>query len=697
MNNIVLKKDSAAVSHEQLIERLHQTAYARVPIVVERSEYSVKGSIIDVFPSNQSHPLRIEYDYDQIVSIRSFDVNSQRSLSELEETEICHADSIPNFMARVSQSEGAGIFLISDIKVDDFIVHANHGIGIFKGLHRLKIAQIEGEYLLLQYAGNDQVYVPLNQINLVHKYTGTENFQLTSLAGKTWEREKKKAKKAAENIAEELLELYRHREHHKGHAFSTDGLWEVDMTRSFPHKETPDQLKAIKAISKDMEDHKPMDRLICGDVGYGKTEVALRAAFKATLDGKQVAILVPTTLLAQQHFHTFSNRFVPFGHKIELLCRFRTPAQVRASLKRLASGESEVAIGTHRLFQKDVKFKDLGLLIIDEEQRFGVKHKEMLKQMRKTVDVITMSATPIPRTLYLSLAGARDISVINTPPRDRYPIKTVLSEYNPGLVKQAVQTELKRKGQIFFVHNEVKTIDGEAAKLQKIVPEARIAIAHGQMPEHRLEQTMLEFLNREYDILVCTTIIESGLDIPSANTMIINHSNRFGLSQLHQLRGRVGRSNHQAFTYLLYRSQSLLTTEARERLQALKEYTALGSGYQIALRDLEIRGAGNILGREQSGHIAAIGFTLFCKLLEDSVRKARGEKIEATKTYELETDEYIPDYYIPDERQRIAVYQRLLDSTPHTFPEICEELLDRFGKFPQPLQRLLDSVERQAF
>ncbi|MFH1428489.1 MAG: transcription-repair coupling factor [Candidatus Margulisiibacteriota bacterium] len=695
MSNLVLKTNSSTIEYDQLVKQFAGLGYDRVPIVIERNEFSVKGSIIDVFPANQSHPLRIEYDFDKIVSIRSFDINTQRSLTQLEITEIAKAGSIPHFMSRASQTEGVGIFLISDIKNDDFVVHVNHGIGIFKGLRRLKMNEIEGEYLLVQYAGNDQIYVPLNQINMVHKYTGSENFQITSLSAKTWEKEKNKAKKATENIAEELLELYRYREQNKGFAFKADGVWEVDMSHSFPYKETPDQLKAIRDVAGDMEESRPMDRLVCGDVGYGKTEVALRAAFKASLDSKQVAILVPTTLLAQQHYHTFKNRFETFGHKIELLSRFRTPAQIRASLNRLANGEADVAIGTHRLLQKDVKFKDLGLLIIDEEQRFGVKHKEKLKQMRKSVDVITMSATPIPRTLYLSLAGARDISVINTPPRDRFPIKTTLAEYSTDLIREAIRLELARGGQIFFLHNEVRSIAGEAAKLQKIVPEARIAIGHGQMHKHELEQTMIEFLERKYDILVCTTIVESGLDIPNANTMIINNAERFGLSQLHQLRGRVGRSNHQAYTYLLYRAEALLTTEARERLQALKEYTALGAGYKIALRDLEIRGAGSILGKEQSGHIVAIGFTLFCKMLEASVIESRGETVPEDHPFDLATNEYIPDYFIPDERQRIAVYQRILSATKDTFSDICEEIADRFGRFPAPLQRLLDSVERQ--
>ncbi|MFC1478131.1 DEAD/DEAH box helicase [Candidatus Margulisiibacteriota bacterium] len=479
METLILNINSSDIEYARLVEQLAGLGYDRVPIVVERNEFSVKGSIIDVYPANQSHPLRIEYDFDKIISIRSFDINTQRSLTQLETTEIAKAGSIPHFMSRVSQTEGVGIFLISDMKPNDFIVHVNHGIGIFKGLRRLKINEIEGEYLLLQYAGNDQIYVPLNQVNMVHKYTGSEHFQITSLSTKTWEKEKKKAKKASENIAEELLELYRYREQNKGFAFTADGAWEVDLSHSFPFKETPDQMKAIRDVTSDMEESRPMDRLVCGDVGYGKTEVALRAAFKASLDGKQVAILVPTTLLAQQHYHTFKNRFEPFGHKIELLSRFHTQSEIRASLNRLANGEADVAIGTHRLIQKDVKFKDLGLLIIDEEQRFGVKHKEKLKQMRKQVDVITMSATPIPRTLYLSLAGARDISVINTPPRDRFPIKTTLSEYGINLIRQAIRLELERGGQIFFVHNEVRSIAGEAAKLQKIVPEARIAIGHG--------------------------------------------------------------------------------------------------------------------------------------------------------------------------------------------------------------------------
>jgi len=691
-HSLILKCSSNNLSHCNLTEQLIALDYQRVPIVVERNEFSVKGSVIDIFPANHSHPIRIEYDFDQIISIRSFNIHSQRSISKLKETEIVKAGSIPNFMSRVSESENSDLFLVSDIKPGDFVVHINHGIGIFLGLKRLKVKEIEGEYLKVQYAGQDQLFIPLNQIKLIHRYSGSNTPSVTSLGKSNWEKQKKKAKKATEDIAQDLLELYRYRKQKAGFAFSEDTLWEIDITESFPFKETPDQLKAIQEINKDMEEHKPMDRLLCGDVGYGKTEVALRAAFKAVINNKQVAILVPTTLLAQQHYNTFKERFAPFGHKIEVLSRLKTAAEIKTSIQNIQTGSSDLIIGTHRLLQKDVIFHKLGLLIIDEEQRFGVKHKEKLKQLKKTVDVLTMSATPIPRTLYLSLAGARDISIINTPPKDRLPIKTILAEYQTGLLKQAIENELKRQGQVFFLHNEIQSIISEANKIKTIVPSAKIAIAHGQMSSQQLEKTMVDFLEKKYNVLVCTTIIESGLDITNANTIIINDANKFGLAQLHQLRGRVGRSTRTAYAYLFYRSETLLSTVAHERLQALKEYTTLGSGYQIALRDLEIRGAGNILGTQQSGQIASIGFTLFCKLLQESVQEARGEVITPDKNFELPENAYIPDYYIPDERQRFAVYQRLLNSTKDTINEIREEIRDRFGKIPMPLQYMIDSI-----
>lgn len=695
MNILTLKHKTSKTSYNDLIDWLIKNNYLRVPIVVERGEFSVKGSIIDIYPSNQTHPIRIEYFEELIESIRSFDVNNQKSISPIIITDIMPAKNIPNFMAKASSNISTSDILIADIKKGEPIVHVNYGIGIFDGLKRLKINNIEGEYIKINYADNGVIYVPLSQINSIHKYIGSTNVQVSSLNSNKWQKEKKKAKKATESIAMELLELYRYREKKLGFAFSNDDVFEIDLKKGFPYQETEDQKKAINAVKKDMEQFKPMDRLICGDVGYGKTEVAIRAVFKASVDKKQSAIIAPTTILAEQHYHTFKNRLAPFGHKIELLSRLKSKEELKKSLYNLKNGLSDIAIGTHRLLQKDVQFSDLGLLIIDEEQRFGVKHKETIKQLKKNIDVLTMSATPIPRTLYLSLAGARDISVINTPPKERLPIKTILCEYNEAIIKNAILEELKREGQIFFVHNEVKTIASQADLLKKILPDLKIGIGHGQMPPQKLEAIMLDFLNKKYDLLICTTIIESGLDIANANTIIINKADRFGLSQLHQLRGRVGRSNFQAYAYLLYNSYELLSTDAKQRLQALKEYTALGSGYHIALRDMEIRGTGNILGSEQSGNINSIGFSLFCSLLNEAVSEAKGEIKPKLKEYFFKDKEYIPEAYIPDERQRLAIYKRLVNADKETLPLIIEELLDRFGKMPKQLESLISDIETQ--
>jgi transcription-repair coupling factor (superfamily II helicase) len=447
-----------------------------------------------------------------------------------------------------------------------------------------------------------------------------------------------------------------------------------------------------------MEKGKPMDRLICADVGYGKTEVALRAAFKAVTDRKQVAILAPTTLLTQQHYHTLTSRFAPFKYRIELLNRFKTVKEQKEIVKGLADGKVDIVIGTHRLLQKDIKFQDLGLIVIDEEHRFGVKDKEHLKKMRETVDVLTLTATPIPRTLYLSLAGAKDISVLETPPRDRLPIKTIVTEYTPETIAEAIKRETERKGQVYFLYNEVQSIESFAHKVSRIVPEVRLGIAHGQMKKHVLEKVMLDFLAGNIDVLVCSTIIESGLDIPNVNTLLVHNADDFGLAQLHQLRGRVGRSDRQAYAYLFYHKGKVLTQDAYDRLHALKEFTALGSGYRIALKDLEIRGAGNILGTEQSGYIATIGFELFCRLLDDSVRESRGEKLPPEKKMVLDqkAEQYIPEEYIPDLRQRLAVYQRIMGAASDTeLDELCREMEDRFGPMPETAEKLLMEVRKQ--
>jgi transcription-repair coupling factor (superfamily II helicase) len=515
----------------------------------------------------------------------------------------------------------------ADVSPGDYVVHMEHGIGKFVGLVRLALDDAtEREYLQVDYAQGDRLYVPVHQADRLSRYVGAGE-QMTPMLHRLgtadWERVKKQTRKAVDDIADELLELYAARELVQGHAFSPDGAWQTELEAAFAYEETNDQLVAIEAVKQDMEQSQPMDRLICGDVGYGKTEVALRAAFKAVMDGKQVAILVPTTVLAQQHYQTFSRRLASFPVVVEMLSRFRTSAQQREVIEGLKAGTVDVVIGTHRLLSKDVEFKDLGLLVVDEEQRFGVGHKERIKQMRRQVDVLTLTATPIPRTLHMSMTGVRDLSTIETPPEERLPIKTTIAEYDETLIRQAVLREIDRGGQVFFVHNRVRGITQIARRLERLVPEASFGIAHGQMPERELERVMLDFANGEFNVLVCTTIIESGLDIPNANTIIINRADRFGLAQLYQLRGRVGRAAVRAYAYLLFDRNQTLTPVARDRLSALQEASELGAGFRIAMRDLEIRGAGELLGKKQHGHIAAVGFDLYCRLLAKSVEELK--------------------------------------------------------------------------
>ncbi len=581
-----------------------------------------------------------------------------------------------------------------DIKVGDYVVHVNHGIGRYLGVVPLTIEGIQKEYLLLKYTGEDKLYVPVDQVGLIQKYLGGEGEppRLSRLGGAEWARAKGKVKDAVREMANELLALYAARETTIGYAFGKETVWQKQFEEAFPFEETPDQLRAIEEIKKDMERAKPMDRLLCGDVGYGKTEVALRAAFKAVNDGKQVAMLAPTTILAQQHYGTFQERMADYPVKVEVLSRFRTPREQRRVLQGLAGGTVDVVIGTHRLLQDDVRFKDLGLLIVDEEQRFGVAHKEQLKMLRKGVDVLTLSATPIPRTLHMSLVGIRDTSILETPPEDRYPVQTFVLEEDPVIIREAIRRELSRDGQVFFVYNRVADLDRVAAWLQDLVPEARIVMAHGQMKEEELEQAMLDFMNREYDVLVCTTIIENGLDLPNVNTLIVKESGMMGLAQLYQLRGRVGRSNRLAYAYFTFRRDSVLNESAEKRLSAIREFTELGSGFKIAMRDLEIRGAGNILGAEQHGHIAAVGFDLYSRLLEEAVREAKGEeqaKVVET-TIELPVEAYIPGSYISDTNQKVEIYKRLAGLTsPEDLSELGDELIDRFGDPPGPVLNLL--------
>ncbi len=595
-------------------------------------------------------------------------------------------------------------FLI-ELTPGDYVVHVEHGIGKFAGVVRMGTDNGEKEYLLLKYAANDKLYVPTDQIDRVNRYIGGGDHAptLSRLGTQEWTRTKQKVRESVEEVAKELLILYAAREVVAGFSFSRDTVWQQELEASFPYVETPDQIEVQGEVKADMEKNKPMDRLVCGDVGYGKTEVAVRAAFKAVMDGKQVAVLVPTTVLAQQHFVTFKERMEAFPVRIEVLSRFKTPGEQKTVIEGLASGSVDICIGTHRLLQKDINFKNLGLLIIDEEQRFGVRHKEHLKKMRQEVDVLTLSATPIPRTLHMSLVGVRDMSTMETPPDQRLPIKTYVARYDERLVREAVLRELERNGQAFFVHNRVESIAYIAEKLQSLIPEAMISIAHGQMPEGELERVMSDFSRGRSDILVCTTIIESGLDIPNVNTLIVNRADRFGLTQLYQLRGRVGRGANLAYAYFLFEKGRMLTPTAEKRLKTIFEATELGAGFSIALKDLEIRGAGTLLGARQSGHISAVGFSLYCRLLADAVesRKARQAGVpEKTRpsplpmpSIDLPLRAYIPDEYIADVETRLSLYQSLsrLDK-PEQIEALAGEFGDRFGAIPKEVKNLLYAV-----
>lgn len=587
---------------------------------------------------------------------------------------------------------------LPDLRVGDYVVHIHHGIGRYLGIENMEVAGIRRDYLAIQYAGEDRLYVPTDQAGLVQKYVGAEGHvpRLNRLGSNEWSRAKRKVKESVRDMAKELLNLYAARKAVPGHAFGKDTVWQREFEDNFPYVETPDQLRAIQEVKADMEKPEPMDRLLCGDVGYGKTEVAMRAAFKVIMDGRQVAVLVPTTVLAQQHFHTFRERFAPFPARIEVLSRFRSTKEQRDVIRAIREGQVDVVIGTHRLLSKDVRFKDLGLLIIDEEQRFGVVHKERLKTLKQTVDVLTLTATPIPRTLYMSLAGARDMSVIETPPEDRYPVETYVVEYSPELVRDAIRRELARGGQVYYVHNRIPTIEQVAAYLQQLVPEARLAIAHGQMHESQLEQVMLDFVEGKSDVLVCTTIIENGLDIANVNTLIVEEADSLGLAQLYQLRGRVGRSNRLAYAYFTYRRDKILHEVAQKRLAAIREFTEFGAGFKIALRDLEIRGAGNLLGPEQHGHMLAVGFDLYCRLLQEAVDELKGKPPEepVQPAVELKVDAFINDEYVRTSGLKMELYQRLTKAdTMAEIQDIEAQMIDRYGKMP-PAVRHLVSLSR---
>jgi transcription-repair coupling factor (superfamily II helicase) len=600
-------------------------------------------------------------------------------------------------VAGVRLKQGTAISDFSDLKEGNFIVHRDNGIGIYCGLDTLNAGGIRADYLKLQYLDGDKLYLPVDRINLINKYDRADDSlpRLDRLGGSSWTRVKKKVKESVEKIACDLIELYSARKVYKGHAFQATDHYFREFEASFPFEETPDQLAAIQDVITDMSHEMPMDRLICGDVGYGKTEVALRAAFRAVMEGKQAAVLVPTTVLAQQHYLTFSERFSAYPVCVEILSRFRSTRDQKRILGELAAGKVDIVVGTHRIVQKDVVFRDLGLLVIDEEHRFGVKHKEQVKKLKKTVDVMTLTATPIPRTLQFSLLGMRDFSIIETPPEDRLAIRTVITHFDDGVIRDAILRELKRGGQVFFVHDRVKSITAMAYFLKKLVPEMRLGVAHGQMKEKELESSMMQFVCREVDVLLCTTIIESGLDFPTANTIIIHNAHRLGLAQMYQLRGRVGRGKVRAYAYLLVPGKSILGRDAVKRLEALSEFTELGSGYRLATRDLQIRGAGNILGHSQSGHIDAVGMDMFLELLNDAVRELKGEKAapKIDPEVNIKIQAYIPEDYVPDINQRLVLYRRMASAGEEDeVSDLEDELLDRFGKLPSQVEALLETA-----
>ncbi|HEX8960595.1 MAG TPA: transcription-repair coupling factor [Geobacteraceae bacterium] len=587
---------------------------------------------------------------------------------------------------------------LAELKPGDYMVHLDFGVGIYRGLHHVALQGGEGDFLLLEYAGGDKLYLPVDRIGLVQRYIGAEGVEPRAdrLGGAAWDKAKAKAREAVQEMAQELLKIYAARQVHEGVAFSPPDDLYREFEAAFAYEETPDQMSAIEDVLRDMESAKPMDRLVCGDVGYGKTEVAMRAAFKAVMDGKQVAVLVPTTVLAQQHLETFGARFAAYPVRVEMLSRFRSPKEQKEILAAVNRGEVDIIIGTHRLLQKDVTFKDLGLLIVDEEQRFGVTHKERLKQFRAVVDIMTLTATPIPRTLYMSIMGIRDLSIIDTPPVDRLAIKTFVARFSDELIREAVLREIRRGGQVFFVHNRVQSIGAMAEHLGRIVPEARIAVGHGQMEEKELERVMLGFMHGETNLLLCTTIIESGLDIPSANTLIVNRADTFGLAQLYQLRGRVGRSRQRAYAYFLIPGEGAISSDARERLRILQDISELGAGFRIATHDLEIRGAGDLLGARQSGNIAAVGFELYTEMLEETIRQLKGEELpeRVEPEIKLRIPAFVPEEYVRDPNQRLVIYKKLTQATStEEVAEVRDELADRYGTLPLAASYLLDVME----
>ena len=678
---------------EELHTQISSSGYQRVPLVLSPGDYAIRGSIIDIFPANQNLPLRIEFFDDEIEEIRTFDPSTQLSISQLQMTNIEHASTEHKITAHVIPHD-----LLFDLKEGDNVVHIHHGIGIYSGLKRLFLHGYEGEYALITYQDNDKIFVPIEQLSRIFKYTGGGAVQPNSLRDNRWNQTREKVKKAVKNVAKDLFYLYKMRKANKGYKFNEDTELDIELEETFLYEETKDQLKAINQVKADMESVKTMDRLICGDVGFGKTEVAIRASLKAVVSKKQVAILTPTTLLSKQHYTVFSGRLKTLGVNIEYLNRFKTKKEQKQILQELKDGKVDIVIGTHRLLQKDIEFFDLGLLVVDEEQRFGVMAKEKIKQLRLNVDVLTLSATPLPRTLYLSISGIRDISVINTPPLCRLPIVTEVNPYSMEVIKEKIMFEVNRGGQVFFLHNKVMDIIHLQQKMQILLPGIDIRVAHGQMNVRLLEKVMLDFYDNKFEVLLSTTIIENGIDIPNVHTIIIDKADRFGLAQLHQLRGRVGRDSVQSYCYLLYDEEAIMRLNVQERFDALIEYNTLGAGYDIALRDLELRGIGNILGVEQSGYMETVGFDLYMHLLNEAIGKEKGIKTKEKKNFILseKTAAYIAEEYIPDMNVRLDIYKRIASiETTEDIVKIKEACEDRFGELPMNLLKMLEVIEEE--
>lgn len=687
----MLIKKEYHLNISDLIDILLEKGYSRVTLVLSSGDFAVRGSIVDVFPFKQNVPVRIEFFDDDIEDIRTFEPNTQRSILCLKEVTIT---TIPENYRHKQDDIVIPHEILFNLQPGDYVVHIAHGLGLYRGLERMKLADYEGDYVKIEFQEEDFVYVPVDQLTRIYKFTGAITPEINSLRDNKWTLTKKKAEKVVKNVAKELFYLYKKRRNASGFSFPEDNELSMELDKGFEYEETVDQIKAISFMKQDMESDHPMDRLICGDVGFGKTEVAIRAAFKAVLSGKQVAFLAPTTILVQQHYKNLADRLSLLGVKVDYISRFKKRKEQLETLSKLEDGRIDVIVGTHRLLQKDVVFLDIGLLVIDEEQRFGVMAKEYLKQIRSHIDVLTLSATPLPRTLYLSISGVRDISVINTPPLKRLPIITKWHEFNEKFIKHNIEKELQRGGQVYFLHNFVFDIYHLQNKLQLIMPSVDIRVAHGQMKPTELESIVIDFYEGKFPVLLSTTIIENGVDIPNVHTIFIDNADRFGLSQLHQIRGRVGRDDKQSYAYLLYKNNA--SQEALDRFETLAHFSTLGSGYDISLRDLELRGIGNVLGTEQSGYMQSIGFEVYMHLLNNAIALEKGERIRDKTVWHFtsEKEAYIPEEYIPDMNIRLAIYKSMADiESSEDVDKICMECEDRFGSLPEKLNYMLKLIK----